>query len=219
MSTLYDTAAGLTGRRLTAYVDGGRKKKGTTVWTEARQDYEKAYQAQRDQNARALAAAEQYSRESADAQIAALEREYQGTNRQLYRDYMQRQRALPEQLAARGYTGGLTESSRLRLGTAYAEALNANEQARLGQKAGYEQALARQLYEARAAADAADSQALQSYYSALSSLRAQQRSQLEKRAATLAAKGDFSLYKKLGYTDSEIKYLKKMFRKQHPELF
>ena len=37
--------------------------------------------------------------------------------------------------ASAGYTGGLAESSRLRLGSAYEEGLNSSEQARLGKKA------------------------------------------------------------------------------------
>ena len=132
---------------------------------------------------------------------------------------MQRQRTLPQQLAARGWTGGLTESSRLRLGNAYEEALNTNEQARIGRETDYNRDLSRQLYEAQAAADAADSRARQDYYSRLDRLGERKRSALEQRAATLAAQGDFRLYKKLGYTDSEIKYLKKMFRRRNPKLF
>ena len=210
--------------RVTSYIDSaGKKKKGTTTWDKMKQGYQQAYQAQQDQNARALEAAQQRAQEATAAQIEALNQGYQGTNRQLYRDYMERQRTLPQQLAAQGYTGGLTESSRLRLGNAYEEALNSNEQARLGQEAGYNEALNQRLYEAQATADAANSQALQNYYSQILELQAQQqeqeRSDLEKRAATMAATGDFSLYKKLGYTNKEIRYLQRMFKKQHPELY
>ena len=201
----------------------GSRGTGTSYWDSMYGDLDTAYQAQRDQNQRALEAAQARAREASAAQVEALNRGYQGTNRQLYRDYMQRQRTLPQQLAAQGYTGGLTESSRLRMGNAYEEALNTNEQARLGQEASYGQALAQQLYEAQAARDAADNEALQNYYSQRNTLRAQQlqqeRADLETRAATMAAQGDFSLYRQLGYTDKEIAYLEKMFRKQHPELF
>ena len=212
------------GQRVTAYVDGsGTRRQGTSYWDAMGSDLDAAYQAERDYNARTLAAAEQQARDAAAAQIRALTRGYQGTNRQLYRDFMQRQRTLPEQLAAGGYTGGLTESSRLRLGNAYEEALNANEQARLGQEADYGRDLARQLYDARAAAAAADSRALQSYYDRRRELSAQRQQQeraaLEQRAATLAARGDFRLYRQLGYTAGEIAYLERMYRRQHPELF
>lgn len=197
----------------------GNRQHGTSYWDQQAEDLETAYQAQRDQNDRALAAAQQRAREAEAAQQEALSREYQGTNRQLYRDYMQQQRTLPQQMAAQGYTGGLTESSRLRLGNAYGEALNNNEQARIGQSASYAQTLAQQLYEAQATRDAANNEAMQNYYSQRSQLAAQRQSALEQRAATLAAQGDFSLYRELGYTDKEIKYLERMFRKQHPELY
>lgn len=211
-----ETAGGAAGQ-------SGSRGTGTSYWDSMYGDLDTAYQAQRDQNQRALEAAQARAREASAAQVEALNRGYQGTNRQLYRDYMQRQRTLPQQLAAQGYTGGLTESSRLRMGNAYEEALNTNEQARLGQEASYGQALAQQLYEAQAARDAADNEALQNYYSQRNTLRAQQlqqeRADLETRAATMAAQGDFSLYRQLGYTDKEIAYLERMFRKQHPELF
>ena len=211
-----ETAGGAAGQ-------SGSQGTGTSYWDSMYGDLDTAYQAQRDQNQRALEAAQARAREASAAQVEALNRGYQGTNRQLYRDYMQRQRTLPQQLAAQGYTGGLTESSRLRMGNAYEEALNTNEQARLGQEASYGQDLAQRLYEAQATRDAADNEALQNYYSQRNGLRAQQlqqeRADLETRAATMAAQGDFSLYRQLGYTDKEIAYLEKMFRKQHPELF
>lgn len=220
--TARQKAAGET--RATSYIDkNGAKQQGTSRWDAMEEDLRTAYQARQDANARALEAAQQRSREEKAAQIEALNQGYQATNRQLYRDYMQQQRQLPQQMAARGYTGGLTESSRLRLGTAYGESLGANERSRLGQQAGYDQALARQLYEAHAAADTADSQALQDYYTRLNDLNArrmtQERAELEQRAAQLAAVGNFDLYSELGYTDEEIAYLRRMFRKKHPKLF
>ena len=218
MSTVYETA-----RRLTSYVDStGQKKTGVSDWKRLKREYARAYRVQREENARALAAAEEQTRQDTAGQIRALRGEYQDTGRQLYRDYMLRQKALPEQLAARGYTGGLTESGYLRLGNAYAEALAANERARLGQEAAYEQALARQLTQARSDAAAADSRARQAYYEQRADLTArrqqQERAALERRAATLATQGDFRLYKQLGYTDREIRYLQRMFRRQHPKL-
>ena len=44
---------------------------------------------------------------------------YAGTNRQLYRDYMGNKRTLPQQMAAMGYNGGLSESAQLRLRNSY----------------------------------------------------------------------------------------------------
>ena len=219
-SALLRQGSGRGALRATSYVDGaGRKRRGSSYWSAQAAELRAAYEARREADRQALEAAEQFSRESAAARQEALGREYRGTNRQLYRDYMQQQRALPQQLAAQGYTGGLTESSLLRLGNAYGEALNDNERERIGRQAENDQVLAQQLYDARAAAAAADSQALQDYYSQRRELSARRQSELERRAAALAAQGDFRLYRKLGYTDREIRYLERMFRRQHPELF
>ncbi len=197
----------------------GSRQKGTSYWDTMQADLDTAYQAQRDQNAEALAAAQERARAAEAAQQEALARQYQGTNRQLYRDYMQQQRNLPQQMAAQGYTGGLTESSRLRLGNAYGEALNTNEQARIGQSAEYAQALEQELYEAQAAAAAADNDALQRYYEQRNALRAQrqqqERADLEQRAAAMAAVGDFSLYRKLGYTEAQIRKLRRAWERQN----
>ena len=208
----------------TSYVDAsGKKKKGTSVWSQRRNDYRTAYRDQRTANQQAYINARNRAQSATDANIAQLNAGYQTTNRQLYRDYMQQQKNLPQQMAAQGYTGGLTESSQLRLGNAYGEALNTNEQTRLGQEASYNQALEQQLYEAQAARDAANNEALQKYHEQVTNMNEQRRQEekadLEKRAAELAAHGDFSLYKKLGYTNAQIKYMEKMFKKEHPELF
>lgn len=213
--TLAGTLQGQSSVQTVTYTgeDGSRKKGKTSYWGQARQGYRDAYQAQRDANERARQAAERRAREATAAQIDALNRGYQGTNRQLYQDYMQQQRTLPQQMAAQGYTGGLTESSRLRLGNAYEEALYGNEQARLGQEAEYNDALNQRLYEAQATADAANAEARQRYYDQVAALREQrqqqQREDLERRAATMAAAGDFSLYRQLGYSDAQIRRLRR----------
>ena len=64
-------------------------------------------------------------------QIDNLNEQYQGINRQLYIDYMNGRRDLPQQLAAMGYTGGLRESSLLGLQNNYEGQLAENERARL----------------------------------------------------------------------------------------
>ncbi len=216
------------------YVDNGARNTGVvqeepeaepvpSYWDTMMDDYQKYYEEQIAANANALENARQRAQEATDAQIAAMNAGYRGTNRQLYRDYMERQRVLPQQMAAQGYSGGLTESSRLRLGNAYQEALAENERARIAQESGANQALAQQLYEAQAAADAADLQASQNRYSYLAALQQkqyeQERAELEARAAMLGSVGDFSAYKELGYSDAEIAYLQAMFRKMNPDLF
>lgn len=64
-------------------------------------------------------------------QIDVLNTQYRDTNKQLYTDYMLSKKNLPQQLAALGYSGGLTESSLLGLDTNYGSSLAANERNRL----------------------------------------------------------------------------------------
>ena len=210
------------------YVDkAGNRKTGVTAaadpyWDAMRDYYLQAYQSQVDaNNARADAAAAQ-ARAEAESAREALNAGYRGTNRQLYRDYMERQRVLPQQLAAQGYSGGLTESARIRLGNSYGESLAENERARLAEDARIGAALARQEYESRAAADAANRQALQTRYGNLAELRTrqyqQQRADALSRAQVLAAAGDYSGYRALGYTPEEIEYLSGMWRAENPDL-
>lgn len=173
-------------------------------------------------NAKALEDAQKRAREAADAQREALTQGYQGTNRQLYRDYMEHRRTLPQEMAAAGYSGGLSESSNIRLRNSYEEALAQNERARLTEEAGIESNFAQQAYEAEAARRAADQQARQNQYSYLMALEEaryqQQQQELANRANTMAATGDFSAYAQLGYSQDEIDALTRMWLQQNPTL-
>ena len=204
----------------TAKSTAPKVKAGTTpdFYTQMQNYYQNMYDEQVAANAAALEAAQQRAQETTDAQIAALGEQYQGTNRQLYRDYMNSRRVLPQQMAAQGYNGGLTESSMLRLNNAYSEGLNENERARLAQETSYNQALAQQLYEAQARANEANTQAGQQRYSNLAAIQEAIYKDAQQRAATMAAAGDFTEYKKLGFSDSEIAYLKYMWKKMNPGL-
>ena len=191
-------------------------------WDTMRNYYQQAYESQVAANNAAADSAAQRASEAAEEQRAALTEGFRGTNRQLYRDYMEQQRLLPQQLSAQGYSGGMSESARVRLSNAYGENLAENERSRLSQEAAIRSALAQQEYESRAAAAQANSQALQSRYANLASLRSAQyqeeRSDLENRAAQLAALGDFSGYRALGYTEDDIRYLARMWGVMNPEL-
>ncbi|MEG2679292.1 MAG: hypothetical protein RR949_05065 [Oscillospiraceae bacterium] len=57
---------------------------------------------------------------------------YEDMFRQLYTDRRMAEKNLPQQMAAMGYTGGLTESSALGLATNYATALQKGEQGKIG---------------------------------------------------------------------------------------
>ena len=74
-------------------------------------------------------AAETAERDAQDA-LERIRGGYKSTDRQLYREYMESKRTLPQRLAAQGITGGLTESSQVRLANSYGEELAENERAR-----------------------------------------------------------------------------------------
>ncbi len=218
------------------YVDeNGQKKTGTAdtsapgYFDSMRQYYEDMYNSQAAANQAALEKAEQRAREAAQAQQEALDEQYEGVNRQLYRDYMEHRRTLPQEMAARGYNGGLTESGNIRLRNAYEEALAENERARLSQRGQYDANLSQQLYEAQAAADKANQQAAQERYSYLAALleaenqqkRADEerdRQRLEDRAAMLGTAGDFNAYLELGYSQAEVDAMTRAWLAQNPGL-
>ena len=79
-------------------------------------------------------AAETAERDAQDA-LERIRGGYKSTGRQLYREYMESKRTLPQRLAAHGITGGLTESSQVRLANSYGEELAENERARLAEEA------------------------------------------------------------------------------------
>lgn len=220
------------GGRAVSYIgNGGEKATGTANTTpqvtpgttpdwyaQQQKLYEQMYNEQVKANNAALEAARLRAQETTDAQIAALGEQYAGTNRQLYRDYMEQRRTLPQQMAAQGYSGGLSESSMLRLNNSYEEGLNENERARMAQETSYKQALAQQLYEAQARANEANQQAYQQWYGQRANVNEAIWKDQQQRAATMAAAGDFSEYKRMGYSDSEIAYLKQMWKRMNPQL-
>ena len=187
-------------------------------WDSMRNYYQQMYDEQTAANNAAYEAAAARAREATQQNIEALNQGYQGTNRQLYRDYMQHQRTLPQEMAARGYSGGLSESAQLRLRNSYEEGLNENERARLAQENSANASLAQQLYEAQATATAANQQANQQRLGYLTQLQEQMYQDQQQRAATLASAGDFSGYRDLGYSDDQVSYLESIWARQNPAL-
>lgn len=90
-----------------------------------------AYQSALAANNQQYAAMLAQQKLNVQSQIDALNRGYQDLNKQLYRDYMQNQKNLPQALAAQGITGGLAESSLIGLAAGYEGNLSENERARL----------------------------------------------------------------------------------------
>lgn len=215
------------------YVDeDGNAKKGTTDGTteetpaepkrtyldELRDQYQKMYDdAVRANNDAAKAAAER-ALGQVEQGVGELGTQYGNLNKQLYRDYMESLRTLPQEMAARGYSGGMSESARLGLDTAYGERLNENEAARLAAIAKLREQGADAEYQANAARDQANAQAQQNLYANLANLLAQQQQDKAQRAENMAQYGDFSGYLDLGYTEDEIAKMKKAWIAANPSL-
>lgn len=221
------TAKSTAARRATYIGNGGTKETGevkvtpgTTpdYYNQMERFYQRAYADEVAANNAALEAARAQARAETQSQIDALGASYAGTNRQLYRDYMASRRTLPQQLAAQGYGGGLTESGMLRLQNDYGEALNENERARHAQEASYNQALSRQLFEAQTKTDEANRLAAQNRSSYVAALRQAAYKDAQQRAAVMAASGSFAEYGRLGFSPSEIRYLREMWKRMNPDL-
>ena len=113
---------------------------------------------------------------------------------------MENKRTLPQRLAAQGITGGLTESSQVRLANSYGEELAENERARLAEEA--------KTYSAR---DARLAEAKRTHGESLAKLwqeaEKHRREDAAKTAALLAAAGDYSGYVGMGLTQEQADYL------------
>ena len=136
---------------------------------------------------------------------------YKNTDRQLYREYMESTRTLPQRLAAQGITGGLTESSQVRLANSYGEGLAENERARLAEEAQTYSARDARLAAAKAERERADAEAKKAHGESLATRwqegERQRREEAAKAAALLAAAGDYSGYVGMGLTQEQADYL------------
>ena len=156
------------------------------------------------------AAAETAERDAQDA-LERIRGGYKSTDRQLYREYMESKRTLPQRLAAQGITGGLTESSQVRLANSYGEELAENERARLAEEAKTYSARDARLAAARAEQSRADAEAKRTHGESLAKLwqeaEKHRREGAAKTAALLAAAGDYSGYVGMGLTQEQADYL------------
>lgn len=156
------------------------------------------------------AAAETAERDAQDA-LERIRGGYKSTDRQLYREYMESKRTLPQRLAAQGITGGLTESSQVRLANSYGEELAENERARLAEEAKTYSARDARLAAARAEQSRADAEAKRTHGESLAKLwqeaEKHRREDAAKTAALLAAAGDYSGYVGMGLTQEQADYL------------
>lgn len=203
------------GQPATGYVPTSAFVSGD-YWNEQKKAAQDMYSQAVAANNDAAMKAQEYARQQAAMQKQQIDQNYDNTNRQLYRNYMANQKALPQQMAAQGYTGGLSETSRLRLMNAYGEGLTGNERSRAGDYANIDSGLNQTEYEANAAAASANAAALQSYQQALMNANQGMYQEQQQRADTLAAQGDFSGYINLGYTQDQVDYMTKLWIQQNP---
>lgn len=211
------------------YIDSnGNAAKGTTTpaSTEPQRSYlddlKDQYQKMYDEAVKANNDAAKAAAERALAQveqgIGELGDQYGSLNKQLYRDYMESLRVLPQEMAARGYNGGMSESARLGLDTAYGERLNENEAARIAAIAQLRQQGADAEYQANAARDQANAQAQQNLYANMVNLLLQQQQDAATKAQNMAQYGDFSGYLDLGYSRSQVNAMKQAWIAANPAM-
>lgn len=231
--TTTPTQPGTSGGGKVTYIDpNGDAQKGTTEGTpeetpgepqrtyldELRDQYQKMYDDAVKANNDAAKAAAERAIAQAEKGVGELGDQYGSLNKQLYRDYMESLRVLPQEMAARGYSGGMSESARLGLDTAYGERLNENEAARIAAIMQLRQQGADAEYQANAARDQANAQAQQNLYANMMNLILQQQQDAAQKAQNMAQYGDFSGYLGLGYTQSEIDQMQKAWIAANPEL-
>jgi hypothetical protein len=231
--TTTPTQPGTSGGGKVTYIDpNGDAQKGTTEGTaeetpgepqrtyldELRDQYQKMYDDAVKANNDAAKAAAERAIAQAEKGVGELGDQYGSLNKQLYRDYMESLRVLPQEMAARGYSGGMSESARLGLDTAYGERLNENEAARIAAIMQLRQQGADAEYQANAARDQANAQAQQNLYANMMNLILQQQQDAATKAQNMAQYGDFSGYLGLGYTRSEIDQMQKAWIAANPEL-
>lgn len=231
--TTTPTQPGTSGGGKVTYIDpNGDAQKGTTEGTpeetpgepqrtyldELRDQYQKMYDNAVKANNDAAKAAAERALAQAEKGVGELGDQYGSLNKQLYRDYMESLRVLPQEMAARGYSGGMSESARLGLDTAYGERLNENEAARIAAIMQLRQQGADAEYQANAARDQANAQAQQNLYANMMNLILQQQQDAATKAQNMAQYGDFSGYLGLGYTQSEIDQMQKAWIAANPEL-
>ena len=230
--TTTPTQPGTSGGKVTYIDPNGDAQKGTTEGTpeetpgepqrtyldELRDQYQKMYDDAVKANNDAAKAAAERALAQAEKGVGELGDQYGSLNKQLYRDYMESLRVLPQEMAARGYSGGMSESARLGLDTAYGERLNENEAARIAAIMQLRQQSADAEYQANAARDQANAQAQQNLYANMMNLILQQQQDAATKAQNMAQYGDFSGYLGLGYTQSEIDQMQKAWIAANPEL-
>lgn len=202
------------------YVDeSGVAHKGlTAALSDMADGYKSIYDEQVAANNAAAESAAAQARLETESAVTALDEEYGTVNKGLYRQYRKALASLPQELAAMGYTGGASETSRVELERGYEENVGQSEREKLGAVAQLKSEEAAALRQGQQAADDANADARREYLQALIALREQAYEDEQERAGALAAAGDFSGYEKLGYSSEEIRQLQTAWEAKNPAL-
>ncbi len=186
-------------------------------WEKLENHYRDLYNSQVESNNAAAAEATQKTLRQIGEQIDTLNAQFKESNSELYRGFRDAARKLPQQLAAAGITGGLSESSHVKLQTDYQDNVSRNERSLSGSVS----ALRRQGIEAEndnlSSAREKNQDALEAYQTQQLAIEKEKRSELEKEAAAMAKTGDFSLYSQLGYSQSQIAALRNNWEIENPQ--
>lgn len=200
-------------------VQGTVSDKSTDYWKGVAERYQQQLDAQKKSTAEQLALTREAQQQQLDYSTRQQKQGYDATAKQLYIDKMNREKELPQQLAALGITGGAAESSLIGIGAGYESQLAENERARANALAALGQTALQNDYQARANAMGADAQAQQQYMAQINAMEQQKYQQKLQEAATREAAGDFSLSVELGlYTQKEADRLYKIWAFRNKKL-
>lgn len=224
------------GAETATYIDeAGEKKTGTVLrgYINAEKDadyygtqgdlYKGMLDEQQAANQAAADAANEETRINAQLQTEKINTGYGASDKELFRGYKKAVRDLPQQLAAMGATGGLSETSRVELETGYGENLNKSQLQRMAEIAELEAATAAAERQNAAAVQQQNASALQNYYNLIAGLGEQKyqedRARDEQGAAALAQYGDYSGYVALGImTEEQAALLRQAWIAENPSL-
>lgn len=202
------------------YVDeNGQRQKGmTAALEEMAEGYKGIYEEQLAANNAAAAGAAEQAKAETESAARELEDEYTGVNKGLYRQYRKALASLPQELAAMGYTGGSSETSRVDLERGYEENLGENERERIAALSALRDAENAAIRQGQQAADEANAAARRNYLEALMTLKERSYDDEWARVEALAAAGDFSGYENFGYSSEDVEKLRVAWESKNPEL-
>ena len=124
------------------YPQGQQQNQQDNLYAQYLEELQRQYAEIQAQQEAAKRAAVEQAVGQLSGQKTGLEQNYQDLYRQLYLQRRNAEKNLPQQMAAMGYNGGLTESSALNLQTSYADALRQGEQAKQGTLSEIDRAIA-----------------------------------------------------------------------------